>query len=170
MLQLGLLIFCRQWPNGNHIVWPTLQIEYYQSRRKLGQPVPMFPPGRVLFLRPMKVRRGLSLMRTWDAVYVAPEDLISEGILVAPTMLSDHQCSTAFEAIKSATAKAESEEQGRPGGAVEGVLEPWWGRRVLGAPWTAMQNTAGWFAPRPKVTVQPQRRAGSLQQQLINAV
>lgn len=38
----------------------------------MGQPLSMYPPGRVLFLRPIKTRK----QKEWDAVWIAAEDLI----------------------------------------------------------------------------------------------
>lgn len=49
----------------------------------------MFPPGRVIFVRPLKVlkegRRGAGrkLEKRWDCVWVTPEQLMSEGILIS---------------------------------------------------------------------------------------
>jgi hypothetical protein len=91
----------------------ALQVKYHESRRAQGQPVPMFPPGKVIFLRPIKTRRA----KDWDAVHIAPEDLISEGILVSPHMFTDHLCSTAWEALGQAAARAEEAEAGQGGGA-----------------------------------------------------
>jgi len=59
--------------------------------------VPMFPPGRLLFLRPLKsrgVRRKASgkrvSLKSWDAVWITAQELIGEGILVSKAMLEDH--------------------------------------------------------------------------------
>ena len=46
----------------------------------------MYPPGRVMFLRPLKVARKGGLRRVtklWDAVWVAPSEVVDEGILVS---------------------------------------------------------------------------------------
>jgi hypothetical protein len=56
----------------------------------------MYPPGPIMFVRPLKkVGRGAKrvgwrrhpqpeeLQRTWDCVWVTPQELISEGILVS---------------------------------------------------------------------------------------
>ena len=47
----------------------------------------MYPPGRVVFLRPIKVLKrrgpGRKLEKRWDAVWVTPEQLMSEGILIS---------------------------------------------------------------------------------------
>lgn len=62
----------------------VLQFKYYESRRALGQPVSMYPPGKVVFLRPIKTRRA----KQWDAVFVSPEDLIGR--------LCQDSCATLF--------------------------------------------------------------------------
>lgn len=46
--------------------------QYYNSRQSMGQPLSMYPPGRVLFLRPIKTQQT----KEWDAVWIQPEDLI----------------------------------------------------------------------------------------------
>lgn len=49
--------------------------------------ISMYPPGRVVFMRPLKVpkRRGPTrkIETRWDAVWVTPEQLMSEGILIS---------------------------------------------------------------------------------------
>lgn len=49
--------------------------------------ISMYPPGRVIFMRPLKVpkRRGPTrkIEKRWDAVWVTPEQLMSEGILIS---------------------------------------------------------------------------------------
>ncbi len=47
----------------------------------------MFPPGRIVFIRPLKQldeqgrKKG---PKQWDTVWVQPTEIISEGILVSP--------------------------------------------------------------------------------------
>lgn len=50
----------------------------------------MFPPGRVLFVRPLKTlvkseRRGeeKKMKQAWDVVWVTSQELLAEGILVS---------------------------------------------------------------------------------------
>lgn len=50
----------------------------------------MFPPGRVIFLRPIKLldptERGekeRGVKQEWDAIYTTPQEVIGEGILVS---------------------------------------------------------------------------------------
>jgi len=50
--------------------------------------IAMFPPGRVIFVRPLKVLSGKhgpgrKLEKRWDCVWVTPEQLMSEGILIS---------------------------------------------------------------------------------------
>lgn len=83
---------------------------YYDSRLAMGQPMSMYPPGRIVFVRPIKSRRE----KHWDAVWISPEDLIDEGILLSPNMLTDHLCSTAWHALHSAW-EASKGKPGLPG-------------------------------------------------------
>ena len=52
----------------------------------------MYPPGRIMFMRPLKtikIRRRSDekvekrLEKSWDAIWVTPQELIAEGILVS---------------------------------------------------------------------------------------
>ena len=50
----------------------------------------MYPPGRVIFIRPLKHLVGRRhkpstrhLEKGWDAVWVTPKELIAEGILIS---------------------------------------------------------------------------------------
>ena len=49
----------------------------------------MYPPGRIIFLRPIKVRKKRKsggegrLEKKWDAVWVSPREVVGEGILVS---------------------------------------------------------------------------------------
>ncbi|KAK9811146.1 hypothetical protein WJX73_006499 [Symbiochloris irregularis] len=71
----------------------ALLLRYFQSREVKGKAIDMFPPGRVIFVRPIKQvdehgrKKG---RRLWDTVWVQPTELIAEGILVSPRMLTDH--------------------------------------------------------------------------------
>ena len=49
------------------------------------------PPGRLMFLRPVKGRRGEGAAhRRFEAVWIDPEELVAEGMLVSPRMMADH--------------------------------------------------------------------------------
>lgn len=82
-------------------------MQYYESRGRLGQPVGTYPPGKVIFLRPLKSQNA---EKQWDAVYVAPEDLIAEGILVSPMMFHDHLCSSVNQALLQSVVNSERTE------------------------------------------------------------
>lgn len=38
----------------------------------------MYPPGRVIFVRPIKTRKK----KDWDAVWISPEDIIGGAVAV----------------------------------------------------------------------------------------
>lgn len=70
---------------------------YYRSVERRERDIAMYPPGRVIFLRPLKVlkKRGPArrMEKRWDAVWVTPEQLMAEGILISkkarpPALLS----------------------------------------------------------------------------------
>lgn len=84
---------------------------YYESRRKVGRPIKMMPPGKLVFLRPSKLRK----QKQWDGVWIAAEDLVGEGILLSKHMYSDHLCSTVNDALRA----AEKCSREREGAAVE---------------------------------------------------
>jgi uncharacterized membrane protein YgcG len=147
-------------------------LKYYESRRRLGQPIEMYPPGKVIFLRPIKSQSRLGIKKTWDAIYIAPEDLMGEGILVSPNMLKDHLCSTAYDALNEAREKAEAVEERREQEAQrrDGIIGGVWrgaGRAVRG-PWNMMQGAAAHALGGGQPHVRA--RQGSLDQALINAV
>ena len=148
-------------------------VQYYESRRQLGQPVGMFPPGKVIFLRPIKIK----FSREWDAVWIAPEDLIGEGILVSRTMLKDHLCSTASEALQKAIERQESVENGGNMGEMEGMKPEFWGEllnwsgRAVRSPWNVVQGAVGRTqgVGENRARARQQLREGSLQQELLYA-
>jgi hypothetical protein len=49
----------------------------------------MFPPGRIIFLRPIKLldpkqgKKERGVKHEWDAVWTTPQELVGEGILVS---------------------------------------------------------------------------------------
>jgi len=93
---------------------------YYESRARLGAPVKLYPPGRLVFLRPHHQHKSnnKSSKRVWDAVWIAPEDIIAEGVLVSRRMFKDHLCSKVKEALTAATNKMKR-GRGREGGGEE---------------------------------------------------
>ena len=63
---------------------------YHMAQDRKGRGLNMYPPGRVIFMRPFKVlKRGReggdtdSYRKKWDAVWVSPREVIGEGILVS---------------------------------------------------------------------------------------
>ncbi|CAL8469008.1 g8549 [Coccomyxa elongata] len=67
----------------------------------------MLPPGRMIFARRLKQlvkrkRRREKWDVTWDAVYITPEEIVREGILVSRKLMSDHRLNYLNEALKSA--------------------------------------------------------------------
>lgn len=71
---------------------------YYKSAERRGKQMDMFPPGRVIFVRPLKTlvgRRGgergpKRLVKGWDSVWISPEELIAEGILISGKVYRFH--------------------------------------------------------------------------------
>ncbi|KAK9825001.1 hypothetical protein WJX81_007702 [Elliptochloris bilobata] len=69
-----------------------------RAREQLG--APMFPPGRVAFLRRLKARSGGAA--DWDAVWIGNEDLAAEGLLISSNMLHHHRTATIQQALEAA--------------------------------------------------------------------
>lgn len=70
---------------------------YHVAQERKGRALNMYPPGRIIFLRPIKVRKkrksgeeGHKIEKRWDAVWVSPREVVGEGILVSKRMLEDH--------------------------------------------------------------------------------
>ncbi|KDD75293.1 hypothetical protein H632_c761p0, partial [Helicosporidium sp. ATCC 50920] len=57
----------------------------------------MYPPGRIIFMRPFKNAADTE----WDAVWVDAATLMGEGILLAPSMLSNHRMFNLADAFAS---------------------------------------------------------------------
>lgn len=70
---------------------------YFKSREEKGKAMDMFPPGRIVFVRPIKQvdASGHKQKSTkhWDAVWVQPTEIIAEGILVSPRVRQCLACS-----------------------------------------------------------------------------
>ena len=88
---------------------------YHLAQERKGRALNMYPPGRIIFLRPIKVRKKRKsgeegkgkLVKKWDAVWVSPREVIGEGILVSKrvssiTHLDDPSSLPALEDICSA--------------------------------------------------------------------
>ncbi|BDA43045.1 probable Sn1-specific diacylglycerol lipase alpha [Coccomyxa sp. Obi] len=71
--------------------------KYYKSVERRGKEMDMFPPGRVIFVRPLKTLVGRRhragpkrFQKGWDAVWITPQELIAEGILISGRMMEHH--------------------------------------------------------------------------------
>lgn len=60
---------CPHCPPHPH---PPTPIAPACHRARLGQPLSMYPPGRVLFLRPIKTRAA----KEWEGVWIRPKDIV----------------------------------------------------------------------------------------------
>ena len=83
-----------------------MRLYFLQEDVKDRDVVPMFCPGVVFFLRPLKSRsarraaRDAFAVKSWDAVYATSQELAAEGILVGKSMLEDHLIeATVLEAV-----------------------------------------------------------------------
>lgn len=66
---------------------------YFKRVDRKGKAREMYPPGPIMFVRPLKhlvradngrkSRSGFRIKRTFDAVWITPQELVSEGILVS---------------------------------------------------------------------------------------
>ena len=61
-------------------------VRYFKSREMKGRAMDMFPPGRIVFIRPIKQvdEKGHQNEKHWDTVWVQPTEIIAEGILISP--------------------------------------------------------------------------------------
>jgi len=88
---------------------------YYESSKlhsSSASTMEMFPPGKLMFLRPFKGTGGMKKKggnkdggkstTTWDAVWISGEQLMGEGILLSPAMLQHHRMFTVRDALESA--------------------------------------------------------------------
>ena len=64
--------------------------------------IPLFPPGKIIFLRPHYEMGSSKPPSTWDALYVRKEDLMDEGILILKEMLVHHHIYALQEALQAA--------------------------------------------------------------------
>ena len=67
--------------------------------------IPMFPPDKIVFLRPLKSRKATAArdaftVKSWDAVWATAEELAAEGIIVGRSMVEHHLVEgTVLEAV-----------------------------------------------------------------------
>lgn len=64
--------------------------------------IPLYPPGRLVFLRPHYQMGSSKPPITWDAVYISKEDLMDEGILIVKEMLEHHHIYALQDALQAA--------------------------------------------------------------------
>ncbi|CAK0786854.1 hypothetical protein CVIRNUC_010068 [Coccomyxa viridis] len=80
-------------PEASHIL-STMSLHLQRSSnvaRRYESARSFRPPGRLMFLRPVKHAAQVGqAKRSYDAVWLAQEDLVEEGILVSPRMMADH--------------------------------------------------------------------------------
>lgn len=75
-------------------------LRYHTRSNKQGKARDMFPPGRVLFLRPIKMldkekigegkKDNPPLRQAWDAIWLSSEELVAEGILMSKKVSPAH--------------------------------------------------------------------------------
>lgn len=62
------------------------------AQERKGRALNMYPPGRIIFLRPIKIAKRKhgedgevtkKIIKRWDAVWVSPREVVGEGILVS---------------------------------------------------------------------------------------
>lgn len=61
----------------------------------------LFPPGNLIFLRPLFDIGNSKKPPTWDAVYINKNDLMEEGILLSREALEHHHLWTTLEALQN---------------------------------------------------------------------
>ena len=78
---------------------------YFKSREVKGNAMNMFPPGRIIFVRPLKQYDGdgKKVGQEWDTVWITPEEIISEGILISPKVGRPGSGPVAAEGLPSAS-------------------------------------------------------------------
>lgn len=64
--------------------------------------IPLYPPGRLVFLRPHYQMGSSKPPSTWDAVYISKNDLMDEGLLILKEMLVHHHIYALQEALQAA--------------------------------------------------------------------
>lgn len=71
------------------------------AQERKGRALNMYPPGRIIFLRPIKVAKrkhgedgketSRKIVKRWDAVWVSPREVVGEGILVSKRVSISNQ-------------------------------------------------------------------------------
>ncbi|KAL0037858.1 hypothetical protein WJX79_002263 [Trebouxia sp. C0005] len=73
--------------------------QYNQGIEARNRMLELILPGKVVFLRPRKTNNTRS---SWDAVWMAPEEIAKEGIIISPHLLDDHYTITLEAALRGA--------------------------------------------------------------------
>ncbi|KAL3145874.1 hypothetical protein ABBQ38_015244 [Trebouxia sp. C0009 RCD-2024] len=84
-----------------HIPKEALQVldQYNQGIEARNRMLELILPGKVVFLRPRKTN---NVRTSWDAVWMAPEEIAKEGIMISPHLLDDHYTATLEAALRGA--------------------------------------------------------------------
>lgn len=71
----------------------------------LGLQVGLYPPGRQIFLRRFKKQSQPKHAEdvSWDAVWIQPEEIIGEGILISKHATNDHYPFSLLSALEQVT-------------------------------------------------------------------
>ncbi|WPT17902.1 hypothetical protein PSENEW3_00005904 [Picochlorum sp. SENEW3] len=92
-------------------------LQQYLARAQLHQKDvdtrPMYPPGRIIFLRPSGNLTNNSKDITWDAVWIHAQDLMDEGILVSKRALSHHLLGQGMVALEKALESCRQRDGGQ---------------------------------------------------------
>lgn len=111
---------------------------YLRARARDGRALTTVPPGRLLFMRPLK--RGRE-RRGWTGVWVEPRSLIDEGILLSSRGVSDHGVLNLRDALVDARKRSERLEAGGGGSSHKAFLgmsmDAW---EALGVPAVAVKR------------------------------
>ncbi|KAL0046812.1 hypothetical protein WJX82_010501 [Trebouxia sp. C0006] len=73
--------------------------QYNQGIEARNRMLELILPGKVVFLRPRKTN---NIRSSWDAVWMAPEEIAKEGIIISPHLLDDHYTITLEAALRGA--------------------------------------------------------------------
>lgn len=132
---------------------------YHMAQDRKGRGLNMYPPGKVIFMRPLKVLKrgregGDSYRKKWDAVWVSPREVIGEGILVSKRVNGGRGLLGKGEGF-STTLVAAGERCGsapaRLPFRLSGAQQPWWRPESMRlpsepAPVTLAPSRVSWLA------------------------
>lgn len=83
------------------------------SISNLGLEVGLYPPGKQIFLRRFKKQSQPKQAEdvSWDAVWIQPEEIIGEGIIISKHAIKDHYPFSLLSALEQVTDGAISHVQ-----------------------------------------------------------